>query len=137
MTKLVEAFNHMAALYRHLVVASAMFVAVWGVIYTVGKPAAKAYAQEAVLDILEEKGITPEAFSAIQKKVDEIAKEQDQVARDVGEVKTDVDTLKKATDRIASGQEVIKNSLESAEKSREKNEKSLEKIYEILIRPTR
>lgn len=133
MNKIVEAFNRMAALYRHLVVASGMLVAVWGIVYSVAEP----YAQVAVLDILKEKGITPESFAAIQKKVDEISKEQTQVAKDIEEVQTDVSGLKKQTDRIVIQQETIVDHLEKADKTRDKIENSIEKIRDFLMSPPR
>jgi hypothetical protein len=104
MNKIIEAFNNLGALYRHLIVASTMLAAIWAGALWVFNPHIKAYAQEEVLEILEEKGITPEAFAGIQKKVDEIAKEQklvggivDELKKQSAEQKTDIGLIKQET----------------------------------------
>jgi septal ring factor EnvC (AmiA/AmiB activator) len=99
----------------------------WGAIYFVFTPRAEAFAQGVVLEILEEKGITPKAFADIQKKVDDIAKEQDKVADDVESVKTDIGKLKTQTDKIVTNQE-------NAEKSNKEVKDSVVNIYNLLIK---
>lgn len=95
MTKLVESFNNLSAIYRHLLMASAMLGTIWLGAVWVFSPHIDAYAQKAVLNILEDNGITPEAFSNIQKKVDKIAEDQTDVGSDVDQVKGDIAALKK------------------------------------------
>lgn len=95
MSKLSEIFAQMSALHRHLLVASAMLGTIWVGAVWVFAPHIEAFSKETVLKVLKDNGITPEAFSNIQKKVDKIAEDQSDVGMDVGQVKKDLTELKK------------------------------------------
>ena len=95
MTKLAELFNNLSAIYRHLLVATAMLGTIWVGAVWVFAPHIEVFSKETVLKVLKDNGITPEAFSNIPKKMDKIAEDQIEVGMDVDQIKKDLTELKK------------------------------------------
>jgi peptidoglycan hydrolase CwlO-like protein len=126
MTKIVEAFNQISAFWRHLIFAGGILTFMWGGAVWVFTPHIEAFAQETVLEILEDNGITPQGIADLQNKVNEIAKEQKQAGDDLSALKDDVGDVKEQNVKQNNELGLIKQ--ETTESG-----KQLDKIVDFLI----
>jgi peptidoglycan hydrolase CwlO-like protein len=133
MTKLIEAFNRASAIWRHLIMAGGVLTLMWGGIEWVLTPHIEAFAQETVLEILEDNGITPQGIADLQNKVNEIAKEQKQAGDDLTALKGDVGALKDDVGDVKEQNVKQNNELGLIKQETTESGKQLDKIVDFLI----
>jgi hypothetical protein len=113
---------YIQAIWRHSATIGICLGLVWGMSVKIVKP----YAQEAVIEMMKEAGVDPEAFKGLVKDAQELTRDNDMIRGDLAKVKQQNEQQIKIEIENSTEREFMQKQLDRVEAN-------VDKLVDVLI----